>query len=112
MGNTHNGDLHQNYTAGLPSRSTVFNTPLDAPGIVDYDSAFFVQDSWTLKRLTINPGLRIEWFSAGMRRRALPAGRFVPARFFPEEHGCSSGDRTMRRAWRPSTTCSATAGRR
>ena len=49
---------------------TVFNTPLDAPGIVEYDSAFFVQDSWTLKRLTINPGVRIEWFAPAWTRRA------------------------------------------
>jgi hypothetical protein len=87
MGNTHNGDLYQNYTAGQPSSVNVWNTPVEAPGIVDYDSAFFVQDTWTIKRLTLNPGLRIEWFSAGMRAASAPAGRFVPERFFPEERG-------------------------
>ena len=87
MGNTHNGDLYQNYTAGQPSSVDVWNTPLEAPGIVDYDAAFFLQDTWTIKRLTINPGLRIEWFSAGMRAASSPAGRFVPARFFAEERG-------------------------
>ena len=87
MANTHNGDLYQNYTAGQPSSVTVWNTPLDAPGIVDYDAAFFLQDTWTIKRLTISPGLRIEWFSAGMRAASAEAGRFVPARFFPEERG-------------------------
>jgi hypothetical protein len=87
MGNTHNGDLYQNYTAGRPSTVTVWNTPLEAPGIVDYDSAVFLQDSWTIKRLTLNPGLRVEWFSAGMRAVAVDGGRFVPARFFPEERG-------------------------
>ncbi len=87
MGNTHNGDLYQNYTAGQPSSVDVWNTPLEAPGIVDYDAAMFVQDTWTIKRLTINPGIRIEWFSAGMRAASAPAGRFVPERFFPEERG-------------------------
>ena len=87
MGNTHNGDLYQNYTAGQPSSVDVWNTPLEAPGIVDYDAAIFVQDTWTIKRLTINPGIRIEWFSAGMRAASAPAGRFVPERFFPEERG-------------------------
>ncbi len=87
MGNTHNGDLYQNYTAGQPSSVDVWNTPLEAPGIVDYDAAFFVQDTWTIKRLTLNPGVRIEWFSAGMRAASAPAGRFVPERFFPEERG-------------------------
>jgi hypothetical protein len=87
MSTTHNGDLYQNYTAGQPSSVTVWNTPIDAPGIVDYDAAIFVQDTWTIKRLTVNPGLRIEWFSAGMRAASAEAGRFVPARFFPEERG-------------------------
>ena len=75
MANTHNGDLYQNYTAGQPSSVDVWNTPLEAPGIVDYDAAIFLQDTWTIKRLTINPGLRIEWFSAGMRAASRrPAG--------------------------------------
>ena len=87
MANTHNGDLYQNYTAGRPSTVTVWNTPLDAPGIVDYDAGLYAQDSWTIKRLTLNPGLRIEWFSAGMRETSSPAGRFVPARFYPAQHG-------------------------
>jgi hypothetical protein len=87
MGNTHNGDLYQNYNAGRPATVTVWNTPLEAPGIVDYDAAVFLQDTWTIKRLTLNPGLRIEWFSAGMRAASAPAGRFVPERFFPEERG-------------------------
>ena len=39
MGNTHNGDLYQNYNAGRPSTVDVWNTPLEAPAIVDYDSA-------------------------------------------------------------------------
>ncbi len=87
MGNEYNGDLQVNYSAGRPSTVTVYNTPLDAPAIVNYDSALFMQDSWTIRRLTINPGLRIEWFSAGMEETSSPAGRFVPARFFPAEPG-------------------------
>jgi hypothetical protein len=87
MGNTHNGDLYQNYNAGRPATVTVWNTPVEAPAIVDYDAALFLQDTWTYKRLTLNPGVRIEWFSAGMRAASAPAGRFVPERFFPEERG-------------------------
>ena len=65
---------------------TVYNTPLDAPGYVEYDSALFVQDSWTFRRLTINPGLRVEWFAAGMRETSAQAGRFAPARFYPAQN--------------------------
>jgi hypothetical protein len=87
MATTHNGDLYQNYTAGQPSSVDVWNTPIEAPGIVDYDAAIFLQDTWTFKRLTVNPGVRIEWFSAGMRAASAEAGRFVPGRFFQEERG-------------------------
>jgi hypothetical protein len=86
MANEYNGDLQQRFNNGVASQVTVFNTPLDAPGKVQYDSAFFVQDSWTLRRLTINPGLRIEWFAAGMEEASAAAGRFAPARFFPAQY--------------------------
>ena len=51
-----------------------------------------MQDTWTIKRLTINPGLRIEWFSAGMRasrsrRRTVRAGAVLPRRARPAEVG-------------------------
>jgi hypothetical protein len=86
MANQYNGDLQQRYNNGRPNQVTIFNTPLDAPGRVQYDSAFFVQDSWTFKRLTVNPGLRVEWFAAGMDETGAEAGRFAPARFFPAQY--------------------------
>jgi hypothetical protein len=87
MDNEHNGDIQLNYNAGRPSTVTVYNTPLNAPGMVEYDAAVFAQDSWTIKRFTLNAGLRVEWFAAGMDEVAATAGRFVPARFFPAQHG-------------------------
>jgi hypothetical protein len=87
MDNEHNGDIQLNYNQGRPSTVTVYNTPLNAPGIVEYDAALFAQDSWTMRRLTVNPGLRVEWFAAGMEETSGPAGRFAPARFFPAQHG-------------------------
>jgi hypothetical protein len=82
----YNGDIQLNYNQGRASTVTVFNTPLDSPGYIQYDSAFFAQDAWTFRRLTLNPGLRIEWFAAGMRETSAAAGRFVPARFFPKQY--------------------------
>jgi hypothetical protein len=86
MANEYNGDLQQRYNNGNPSQVTVWNTPLDAPGKVQYDSAFFMQDTWTLQRLTLSPGLRIEWFAAGMDETGSLAGRFSPERFYPAQH--------------------------
>jgi hypothetical protein len=87
MDNEYNGDIQLNYNAGRPSTVTVFNTPLNAPGKVEHDSALFAQDSWTMRRLTLNVGLRVEWFAAGMEATSAAPGRFVPARNFPAQHG-------------------------
>ena len=77
-------DLIQRYTNGVPQTVQVYNTPMfvnawySAKGI-------YLQDSWTIKRLTLNPGVRLESLNGRMNAIAVPAGRFVPARFFPEE---------------------------
>lgn len=39
-----------------------------------------------MRRLTLNPGLRVEWFAAGMRESVAAEGRFSPARFFPKQY--------------------------
>jgi hypothetical protein len=41
-----------------------------------------VQDSWTFKRLTLNPGVRVELFNTYVPAQASPPGRFVPFRSF------------------------------
>jgi len=87
MDNEHNGDIQLNYNAGRPSTVTVYNTPLNAPGKVEYDAGLFAQDAWTMRRFTLNYGLRVEWFSVGMLETSSLGGRFVPARFFPAQHG-------------------------
>ena len=51
---------------------------------VNYDLGYYAQDSWTIKRLTLNIGLRVDNFQSMYEETANPAGRFVPARFFPE----------------------------
>jgi hypothetical protein len=86
LANEYDGDLQQRYNNGRASQVTVWNTPLDAPGRVQYDSALFMQDTWTIKRLTLNPGLRLEWFAAGMDETSAAAGRFAPARFYPAQY--------------------------
>jgi hypothetical protein len=79
-----NGDVVANYVSGKPSSVTVFNAPIVAPMYVKYDIGAYIQDSWTLKRLTISPGVRVEWFDSYMRATDAPAGRFVPARSTPD----------------------------
>jgi hypothetical protein len=77
-------DLVENFTNGRPSSVTVASTPGNTFDSVKFDLGYYVQDSWTIKRLTLNPGLRVDNFNSYIEETAVPAGRFVPARFFPE----------------------------
>ena len=79
-----NADLVENYINGKASTVTVNNSPYIAPGHIDHDAAIYAQDSWTIKRLTLNPGVRIHWFQVSVSEVSMAAGRFAPARFFPQ----------------------------
>ena len=68
--------------SGVPSTVTVYNNPTIQKMSVNYDFGVYMQDSWTIKRLTLNPGARVQWFKSGMDETSMGAGRFVPARFF------------------------------
>jgi hypothetical protein len=79
-----NADLLQRYRDGVPDSVIVYNTPTRTYNLMGADVGFYVQDSWTLKRLTLNPGLRIEHFNSSVQPMSVEAGRFVPLRTFSE----------------------------
>jgi hypothetical protein len=75
-------DLVQEYRNLSPVSVVVSNTPVFSEEKIKHDLGLFVQDSWAFKRLTVNPGVRIELFNTYVAAQAAPAGRFVPARQF------------------------------
>jgi hypothetical protein len=85
-----NGDLYQVYRSSptgipysVPDSVVIRNTPLAKYGErLNYDVALFVQDTWTMKRLTVTGGLRYEWLNSQVEAAEAPAGRFVQARTF------------------------------
>jgi hypothetical protein len=79
-----NADLTQRYRDGFPDSVIVYDTTTGLYDLLKADLGLYLQDSWTLRRLTINPGVRWEYFNSAIQARAAPAGRFVPARSFPE----------------------------
>jgi hypothetical protein len=78
-----NGDLFQQYQNGRPFQVTVYNTPIDGVRN-DLDAAVgvFVQDSWTIGRLTVNGGLRWDYLKNSVPPQTSRAGTFVPQRTF------------------------------
>jgi hypothetical protein len=87
-----NADVQQVYRTSTvggvqvtrPDSVVVRNTPYESRENLNYDVGIYAQDQWTLKRLTINAGLRWEWLNAGIPEQTSPAGRISPARSYPE----------------------------
>jgi Carboxypeptidase regulatory-like domain len=79
-------DLIQEYRNKAPVSVNVYNTPQWSEERIKYDLGFYVQDSWTLKRLTLNPGVRVELFNTFIPKEGSPAGRFVPLREYGPIH--------------------------
>ena len=77
-----NGDLIQQYRNGVPESVVVYNTPLDTTAETDADAGAFVQDTWRRGKLTLNLGLRYDYFASSIPAQSAPVGRFVPERRF------------------------------
>ena len=75
-----NGDLIQYYLSGVPSSVAVQNTPVSDHEVQKADLGVYVQDSWTRKQLTLNMGVRFEYFNGGLAYQEAGQGRFVPVR--------------------------------
>src|ERR1044071_6392219 len=73
---TYNGVLPN---GNLNPVSVTLRIPTDRRNAIKNDSGVFVQDKWTLKRATINAGLRWDWFISGVAPSSLPAGTFNAA---------------------------------
>jgi hypothetical protein len=79
------GDIVQIVSNGVPQSVRLVNTPSghkeDGTNL-----GIYVQDSWTLGRLTLNPGLRFERFQMSIPAQSAGAGRWVPARDFAAQN--------------------------
>ena len=62
----------------VPDSVLIRNTPLVYGERLNYDLGFFVQDSWTLNRLTVNAGIRYEKLKAQVLAAESPAGPLRP----------------------------------
>jgi len=78
-------DLVQEYRKGVPASVVVYNTPVINDVRSQYDLGIYAQDQWTMKCLTINPGIRFEFFNSYSSPQTAPAGRFIGARDFAAE---------------------------
>ena len=74
--------------------------------------SFYVQDQWTMNRLTLQGALRYDHPWSYFPATTEPASRFFPGAQLRGRPTASPATTTSRRAWVPRMTCSATARRR
>jgi hypothetical protein len=68
---------------GVPTQLQQWATPISYREKVKYNLGLYVQDRWTVNRMTLNVGVRNDYLNAFVEPQTLPAGPFVPARNFP-----------------------------
>jgi hypothetical protein len=81
-----NADLVQQYRSGVPDSVLIQNLPISSAETGNYSDAVYAQDSWHVKRFTVNGGLRWETLKESVPAQDSPAGRFVPSRHFDPVH--------------------------
>jgi hypothetical protein len=67
----------------IPFQVVVYNSPATAVQNVNSDFGSYAQDTWTMKRLTLNYGARFEHFNASVPAESSPASTWIGARDFP-----------------------------
>jgi hypothetical protein len=65
---------------GTPSRVTVYATPLTLDAVMKANTGLFAQDQWTIRRLTLNLGVRFDYFDAYVPAQHISQGPNVPLR--------------------------------
>ena len=58
---------------GVPRRLTLYAGPIETRNTLNADLGVFAQDSWTIKRLTLNYGVRHDHLHASVAAQHLPA---------------------------------------
>ncbi|HEX2461633.1 MAG TPA: carboxypeptidase regulatory-like domain-containing protein [Vicinamibacterales bacterium] len=77
----HNGSINYRFRDGIPNQLTLTDAPWNFEESVR-DVAAYAQDQWTVRRLTLNLGLRYTDANAWTPEQVLGAGFFVPERRF------------------------------
>ena len=82
-----NQDLQYRFLNGLPNRITQWSTPYMMQNNTKADLGIYAQDQWAIDRLTLNYGLRFDYFNGDIPAQHVDAGRFVGERNFEPVHG-------------------------
>jgi hypothetical protein len=68
--------------SGMPNLVTEYVYPYDTKVTMSSYMGVYAQDQWTLKRMTLNAGLRFDYLNAQVPAQSYPAAPLVPARTY------------------------------
>jgi hypothetical protein len=80
------GNISYRFLDGRPNGLTQYATPNLQRNTLKADLGIFAQDQWTIRRLTLNYGVRFDYFNGYVPEQHAPAGPFVPERSFAAVH--------------------------
>jgi len=78
-----NMDQAWRFKNGLPERITIY-APSQELNRTNADLGIYAQDQWTLERLTMNLGVRFDYFNGSVLEQKVTSGLFVSEQTFPE----------------------------
>jgi len=79
------GDIMLRFNNGVANSVDLYNTPtIPSTQNLDADHGLFAQDSWTLRRLTVNAGVRFDYFKSSVPAQKAPAGIWIGERSYPD----------------------------
>ena len=68
------------FVNGVPDRVRQWATPIHTANKLSAEMGIYAQDEWTIKRATVNMGLRFDYFANSFPEQHLGPGLFVPTR--------------------------------
>ena len=80
------GNISYDLQNGVPIRLWQYVSPFSEYNRIR-DLGVFVQDQWAVRRLTLNLGLRCDWFYGYVPAQSAPDSAFVPARSYDAVKG-------------------------
>jgi hypothetical protein len=90
--------VNYRFNNGVPNQLTVTAAPWSFRAEIDRDLGLYVQDRWTVSRLTLSGGLRFDSFKNSFPEWRLEPGLLLPGRdlTFPEQDNLNWKDLTYR----------------
>ena len=82
QGTETDGNVTYSFLHGVPASLTEKGTPYTISANLKMNLGLYAQDQWTLKRLTLNLGLRYDYLNEYDPTQNLPATQFLPARSY------------------------------